>query len=49
VLVFWIGVYPDAFLSFMHPSVDHLMQRVNMTGGMQEANIAKTIMEVVIR
>lgn len=49
VLVFWIGVYPDAFLSFMHSSVDHLMQRVNMSGGMQEANIAKTIMEVIIR
>lgn len=46
LLVFWIGVYPSSFLSFMHVSVQHLMERVN-SGGMQEANIAKTIMEVV--
>ncbi len=46
VLVFWIGVYPNSFLGFMHASVQHLLERVN-TGGVQEANIAKTIMEVV--
>ena len=46
LLVFWIGVYPSSFLSFMHVSVQHLMERVN-AGGMQEANIAKAIMEVV--
>lgn len=46
LLVFWIGVYPDSFLSFFHASVQHLMDRVNMAG-MQEANVAKTIMEVV--
>jgi len=46
LLVFWIGIYPNSFLSFMHVSVQHLMERVNM-GGVQEANIAKTIMEVV--
>jgi NADH-quinone oxidoreductase subunit M len=46
-LVFWIGVYPNSFLSFMHASVQHLIERVNMPGGMQEANIAKTLMEVV--
>ena len=45
-LVFWIGVYPNSFLGFMHASVQHLMERVN-TGGMQEASVAKTIMEVV--
>jgi len=45
-LVFWIGVYPDSFLSFMHPSVQHLIERLN-TGGVQEMNIAKTVMEVV--
>jgi NADH-quinone oxidoreductase subunit M len=46
LLVFWIGIYPNSFLSFMHASVQHLMERVNM-GGIQEINIAKTIMEVV--
>ncbi len=29
VLVFWIGFYPDTFLSFMHSSVEHLIERVN--------------------
>jgi NADH-quinone oxidoreductase subunit M len=46
LLVFWIGIYPNSFLSFMHASVQHLMERVNV-GGVQEINIAKTIMEVV--
>lgn len=46
VLVIWIGIYPNSFLGFMHASVQHLIERVN-TGGVQEANIAKTIMEVV--
>jgi NADH-quinone oxidoreductase subunit M len=46
LLVFWIGVYPNSFLGFMHASVQHLLERVN-TGGMQEAGVAKTIMEVV--
>lgn len=49
VLVFWIGIYPNSFLSFMHVSVEHLLQRVNMAGGMHETSIAKLIMEVVIR
>ena len=46
-LVFWIGVYPNSFLSFLHPSVQHLIERLNISGGMQEVQIAKTIMEVV--
>jgi NADH-quinone oxidoreductase subunit M len=46
LLVLWIGVYPDSFLSFMHPSVQHLLERLN-TGGVHEMNIAKVIMEVV--
>ncbi|GMT47640.1 MAG: NADH-quinone oxidoreductase subunit M [bacterium] len=29
VFVFWIGIYPDTFLSFMHVSVNHLLERVN--------------------
>jgi len=28
VLVFWIGVYPNTFLEFMHSSVSHLLGRV---------------------
>jgi NADH-quinone oxidoreductase subunit M len=46
VLVFWIGIYPNSFLSFMHASVAHLLERVNMAG-MQEANAAKTMLEVI--
>jgi len=41
IFVFWIGVYPNLFLDFMHPSVQHLLERVN-NGGIQEINIAKT-------
>jgi NADH-quinone oxidoreductase subunit M len=46
ILVFWIGVYPNSFLEFLHPSVQHLLERVN-SGGFQEINVAKTLMEVV--
>jgi NADH-quinone oxidoreductase subunit M len=46
ILVLWIGIYPVPFLDFMHPSVQHLLERVN-AGGIQETTIAKTIMEVV--
>jgi len=46
LLVFWIGVYPNSFLDFLHPTVQHLIERIN-TGGFQEINIAKTITEVV--
>ncbi|MFZ6016793.1 MAG: NADH-quinone oxidoreductase subunit M [Nitrospirota bacterium] len=47
IFVLWIGVYPTQFLDFMHPSVQHLLERVNVAGGMQEINIAKTLMEVI--
>jgi NADH-quinone oxidoreductase subunit M len=46
ILVLWIGIYPVPFLDFMHPTVQHLLERVN-AGGIQETTIAKTIMEVV--
>jgi NADH-quinone oxidoreductase subunit M len=46
ILVFWIGVYPNAFLSFMHVSVGHLLERVS-SAGTQEAVAAKAIMEVI--
>ncbi|MFC1770196.1 hypothetical protein ACFLZI_04010 [Nitrospirota bacterium] len=29
ILVFWIGVYPNVFLDFMHASVEHLLEQVN--------------------
>ena len=29
VLIFWIGVYPDTFLSYMHSSVEHLLENLN--------------------
>jgi NADH-quinone oxidoreductase subunit M len=45
VLIFWIGVYPDTFLSFMHPSVEHLLQRLH-SGGQEMTAVAK-IMEII--
>ncbi|MDA8173224.1 MAG: NADH-quinone oxidoreductase subunit M [Nitrospiraceae bacterium] len=32
-LVFWIGFYPDAFLSFLHPSVQAIINRVQPAAG----------------
>jgi NADH-quinone oxidoreductase subunit M len=32
ILIFWIGIFPNAFLNFMHPSVLHLLERVNSGG-----------------
>ncbi|MEW6068071.1 MAG: NADH-quinone oxidoreductase subunit M [Nitrospirota bacterium] len=47
-LVFWIGIYPSSFLDFMHVSVEHLLDRVNMAGSVaQEAGVAKTLLEVI--
>lgn len=45
ILIFWIGVYPDTFLSFMHPSVEHLLQRLH-SGGQEMTAVAK-IMEII--
>jgi len=45
ILIFWIGVYPDTFLSFMHPSVEHLLQRLH-PGGQEMTAVAK-IMEII--
>jgi len=44
ILVFWIGVYPNAFLGFMDVSVQHLLERLNSAG---QANVARQIIEVV--
>ncbi|MEW6002225.1 MAG: NADH-quinone oxidoreductase subunit M [Nitrospirota bacterium] len=46
ILVLWIGIFPTQFLDFMHPSVEHLLERINV-GGTQEMSIAKIFMEVV--
>jgi NADH-quinone oxidoreductase subunit M len=46
-LVFWIGTYPNSFLSFLHPTVQHLLERMSIPGGIYEASIAKSIMEVI--
>jgi NADH-quinone oxidoreductase subunit M len=46
ILIFWIGVFPNTFLGFMHESVKHLLERVNSAGG-HETNIAKNIMEIL--
>ncbi len=31
IFVFWIGIYPDTFLDYMHTSVEHLIRQVNIT------------------
>ncbi len=45
ILVFWIGIYPDTFLSFMHPSVEHLVKRLNAGG--QEIAAAGKVMGIL--
>jgi NADH-quinone oxidoreductase subunit M len=32
VLIFWIGLYPNALLGFLHVSVGHLLEQVNGVG-----------------
>ncbi len=44
VLVLWIGVYPNTFLSFMEVSVQGLIDRVNMAGQQQ---LSQNIIEVI--
>lgn len=46
LLIFWIGIFPNTFLGFMHESVRHLLERVN-SGSVHEMNIAKNIMEIL--
>jgi len=44
ILVFWIGAYPNTFLSFMDVSVQHLIARVNTP---VPQNLAQHIIEVI--
>jgi len=46
ILVLWIGVYPNVFLSFMDASVQNLIERVN-TAGSIETEIVKQITDIV--
>jgi NADH-quinone oxidoreductase subunit M len=46
LLIFWIGVYPEAFLGFMHASVSHLLERVNTGSGQALVN-ARDVMEIL--
>jgi NADH-quinone oxidoreductase subunit M len=46
ILIFWIGIYPDTFLGYLHESVRHLLERVN-AGGMPTAQVARNIVETM--
>jgi len=48
VFVFWIGLYPGAFLSKMRVSVEHLIKQANRTAAVttikgEQARIVKTV------
>jgi len=45
ILVFWIGIYPDAFLSFMRPSVTHLIEQAGSSA--ETNNLAQFIKEIL--
>jgi NADH-quinone oxidoreductase subunit M len=47
-LIFWIGVYPNAFLSFLHPSVQNLVNRLNIST-LPEMSVAQTIADLIVR
>jgi len=46
ILIFWIGIYPDTFLGYMHASVSHLLERVNTGSGLTVA-AARNVMEIL--
>ncbi len=46
IMIFWIGIYPDTFLGYMHASVGHLLERVN-TGSGQAVAAASGVMEIL--
>jgi NADH-quinone oxidoreductase subunit M len=44
ILVFWIGCYPNPFLSIMDVSVQHLLERIASAG---QSPLPQTALEVV--
>lgn len=47
IFVFWIGFYPNTFLEYMHSSVEHLIQQMNLTAVEGNKNlIAQFITEI---
>lgn len=46
ILVFWIGVYPNTFLSFMHVSVGHLLEKVHY-GASADINLAQAFIDLM--
>jgi NADH-quinone oxidoreductase subunit M len=46
-LVFWIGIFPNAFLSFMHPSVQNLLNRLQ-PAGMEADTLAELIRKIFV-
>jgi NADH-quinone oxidoreductase subunit M len=46
VIIFWIGVYPNSLLSFMHASVEHLLDRINSAPS-QEISLASAFIELI--
>ncbi len=45
ILVFWIGIYPNAFLGFMHVSVQNLIDRVGM--GTQPEQALASLLSII--
>lgn len=46
ILVLWIGVYPNTFLSFMDVSVQNLLERVNTAGQISQMPIIQQMTEM---
>ncbi|MGE5893049.1 MAG: NADH-quinone oxidoreductase subunit M [bacterium] len=46
VLVFWIGIYPNTFLSFMHTSVNHLLSKVYYNAAVN-ADLARNMIDLM--
>ncbi len=46
VFIFWIGVYPDVFLSYMHSSVEHMLQNLNMSAYAGQENLMARLWEI---
>ncbi len=47
ILVFWIGLYPNSMLDFMHPSVAHLLEQVTGDPAGVGASVKQVALQVV--